>query len=332
MKIIKRNGSEAIFDIMKIITAVTKANNVVKEDERLTPMQIRRIAESVENSCLGMNRALSVEEIQDLVEHQIMAHGALRGRQAATSPTATPASLVRKSNTTDDKILSPDRVATTRRSSRKTPTKTRPSTPSSATIWRARFPKILTARMLLPQEIVDAHEAGIIHFHDADYFAQHMHNCDLVNLEDMLQNGTVISGTLIEKPHSFSTACNIATQIIAQVASNQYGGQSISLTHLAPFVDISRQKIRKTGPRRDPHARRGAVRGGDLQGRRGPSARRDPPRRPDHPVSGRHAHDHQRPGPVHHGLHVPRRGPERAGKARPRHHHRRDAQAALSRA
>ena len=170
--------------------------------------------------------------------------------------------------------------------------------------------------MLLPQDIVEAHNEGIIHFHDADYFAQHMHNCDLVNLEDMLQNGTVISGTLIEKPHSFSTACNIATQIIAQIASNQYGGQSISLTHLAPFVDVSRQKIRRTVLEEMQVLRRAAVGGDDLQGRRDPAARRDPPRRADHPVSGRHAHDHQRAGAVHHGLHVPRRGPERAGAAR----------------
>ena len=244
MKIIKRNGSEAIFDIMKIITAVTKANNVVKEDERLTPMQIRRIAESVENSCLGMNRALSVEEIQDLVEHQIMAHGAYEVAKQYITYRYTR-SLVRKSNTTDEKILSlieSNNEEVKQENSNKNPTVNAVQRDYMA----GEVSKDLTARMLLPKEIVDAHEAGIIHFHDADYFAQHMHNCDLVNLEDMLQNGTVISGTLIEKPHSFSTACNISTQIIAQIASNQYGGQSISLTHLAPFVDISRQKIRKT--------------------------------------------------------------------------------------
>ena len=244
MKIIKRNGSEAVFDIMKIITAVTKANNVVKEDEQLTPMQIRRIAESVENACLGMNRALSVEEIQDLVEHQIMAHGAYEvAKQYITSRYTR--SLVRKSNTTDEKILSlieSNNEEVKQENSNKNPTVNAVQRDYMA----GEVSKDLTARMLLPKEIVDAHEAGIIHFHDADYFAQHMHNCDLVNLEDMLQNGTVISGTLIEKPHSFSTACNISTQIIAQIASNQYGGQSISLTHLAPFVDISRQKIRKT--------------------------------------------------------------------------------------
>ena len=244
MKIIKRNGSEAVFDIMKIINAVTKANNVVKEDEQLTPMQIRRIAESVENSCLGMNRALSVEEIQDLVEHQIMAHGAYEVAKQYITYRYTR-SLVRKSNTTDEKILSlieSNNEEVKQENSNKNPTVNAVQRDYMA----GEVSKDLTARMLLPKEIVDAHEAGIIHFHDADYFAQHMHNCDLVNLEDMLQNGTVISGTLIEKPHSFSTACNISTQIIAQIASNQYGGQSISLTHLAPFVDISRQKIRKT--------------------------------------------------------------------------------------
>ncbi len=244
MKIIKRNGSEAVFDIMKIITAVTKANNVVKEDEQLTPMQIRRIAESVENSCLGMNRALSVEEIQDLVEHQIMAHGAYEVAKQYITYRYTR-SLVRKSNTTDEKILSlieSNNEEVKQENSNKNPTVNAVQRDYMA----GEVSKDLTARVLLPQDIVEAHNEGIIHFHDADYFAQHMHNCDLVNLEDMLQNGTVISGTLIEKPHSFSTACNIATQIIAQIASNQYGGQSISLTHLAPFVDISRQKIRKT--------------------------------------------------------------------------------------
>ena len=244
MKIIKRNGSEATFDLVKIIAAVTKANNVVAEDARMTPMQIRRIAESVENSCLSMNRALSVEEIQDLVEDQIMAHGAFEVAKNYITYRYTR-TLVRKSNTTDEKILSlieSNNEEVKQENSNKNPTVNAVQRDYMA----GEVSKDLTARMLLPKEIVDAHEAGIIHFHDADYFAQHMHNCDLVNLEDMLQNGTVISGTLIEKPHSFSTACNISTQIIAQIASNQYGGQSISLTHLAPFVDISRQKIRKT--------------------------------------------------------------------------------------
>ena len=243
MKIIKRNGSEVSFDIMKIISAVTKANNVVAADHRLSPMQIRRIAESVENSCTTMNRALNVEEIQDLVEHQIMAHGAYEVAKEYITYRYTR-TLVRKSNTTDDKILSlieSNNEEVKQENSNKNPTVNAVQRDYMA----GEVSKDLTARMLLPREIIEAHNAGIIHFHDADYFAQHMHNCDLVNLEDMLQNGTVISGTLIEKPHSFSTACNIATQIIAQIASNQYGGQSISLTHLAPFVDISRQKIRR---------------------------------------------------------------------------------------
>ena len=244
MKIIKRNGSEAVFDIMKIISAVTRANNVVEEADRLTPMQIRRIAESVENSCLSMNRALSVEEIQDLVEDQIMAHGAFEVAKNYITYRYTR-TLVRKSNTTDEKILSlieSNNEEVKQENSNKNPTVNAVQRDYMA----GEVSKDLTARVLLPQDIVEAHNEGIIHFHDADYFAQHMHNCDLVNLEDMLQNGTVISGTLIEKPHSFSTACNIATQIIAQIASNQYGGQSISLTHLAPFVDVSRKKIRRT--------------------------------------------------------------------------------------
>ena len=244
MKIIKRNGSEATFDLVKIIAAVTKANNVVAEEARMTPMQIRRIAESVENSCLSMNRALSVEEIQDLVEDQIMAHGAFEVAKNYITYRYTR-TLVRKSNTTDEKILSlieSNNEEVKQENSNKNPTVNAVQRDYMA----GEVSKDLTARVLLPQDIVEAHNEGIIHFHDADYFAQHMHNCDLVNLDDMLQNGTVISGTLIEKPHSFSTACNIATQIIAQVASNQYGGQSISLTHLAPFVDVSRQKIRRT--------------------------------------------------------------------------------------
>ena len=230
MKIIKRNGSEVSFDIMKIISAVTKANNVVAADHRLSPMQIRRIAESVENSCTTMNRALNVEEIQDLVEHQIMAHGAYEVAKEYITYRYTR-TLVRKSNTTDDKILSlieSNNEEVKQENSNKNPTVNAVQRDYMA----GEVSKDLTARMLLPREIIEAHNAGIIHFHDADYFAQHMHNC-------------VISGTLIEKPHSFSTACNIATQIIAQIASNQYGGQSISLTHLAPFVDISRQKIRR---------------------------------------------------------------------------------------
>ncbi len=243
MKIIKRNGSEVAFDIDKISIAITKANEVVDESERMTPTQIKRIAESVTLQCEKMNRAPSVEEIQDLVEKQIMAHGAFEVAKRYITYRYTR-SLVRKSNTTDDKILSLiecNNEEVKQENSNKNPTVNSVQRDYMA----GEVSKDITSRILLPQDIVEAHNSGIIHFHDTDYYAQHMHNCDLVNLEDMLQNGTVISGTMIEKPHSFSTACNIATQIIAQVASNQYGGQSISLTHLAPFVQISREKIRR---------------------------------------------------------------------------------------
>ena len=243
MKIIKRNGSEAVFDISKIIAAVTKANNVVAEDERLTQEKIFHIADVVKDNCARRPHAMSVEEIQDLVEDQIMAAGAYKvARKYITYRYVQ--SLRRTHNTTDDRILSLiecNNEEVKQENSNKNPTVNSVQRDYMA----GEISKDLTMRMLLPADIVKAHEEGIIHFHDADYYAQHMHNCDLVNLEDMLQNGTVISGTLIEKPHSFSTACNIATQIIAQVASNQYGGQSISLTHLAPFVDISRKKIRR---------------------------------------------------------------------------------------
>ncbi len=242
MLIIKRNGSEVTFDITKIIAAVTKANEVVDEAERMTPMQIRRIAESVELACQKTNRSMSVEEIQDLVEKQIMAHGAFEVAKRYITYRYTR-SLVRKSNTTDDKILS--LIECNNEEAKQENSNKNPTVNSVQRDYMAgEVSRDITNRILLPQDIVDAHNEGIIHFHDTDYYAQHMHNCDLVNLEDMLQNGTVISGTMIEKPHSFSTACNIATQIIAQVASNQYGGQSISLTHLAPFVQISRQRIR----------------------------------------------------------------------------------------
>ncbi len=243
MKIIKRNGSEMDFNIEKIELAVTKANAVVEESERMTPMQIKRIAQSVELSCQKMNRAMSVEEIQDLVEKQIMAHGAFEVAKRYITYRYTR-SLVRKSNTTDDKILS--LIECNNEEAKQENSNKNPTVNSVQRDYMAgEVSKDITSRILLPQDIVQAHNDGIIHFHDADYFAQHMHNCDLVNLEDMLQNGTVISGTMIEKPHSFSTACNIATQIIAQVASNQYGGQSISLAHLAPFVQISREKLRR---------------------------------------------------------------------------------------
>mgnify|MGYP002595905552 CR=1 FL=1 len=244
MKIIKRNGAEETFRIEKIIVAITKANNAAEDAERLTPLQIDRIAQAVAIRCEEMNRSLSVEEIQDLVEDQIMAHGAFEVAKRYITYRYTR-SLVRQSNTTDDRILSLiecNNEEVKQENANKNPT----INAVQRDYMAGEVSKDITRRILLPRDIVEAHEAGIIHFHDADYYAQHMHNCDLVNLEDMLQNGTVISGTLIEKPHSFSTACNIATQIIAQIASNQYGGQSISLTHLAPFVDVSRRKIRES--------------------------------------------------------------------------------------
>ena len=242
MRIIKRSGAEVDFDISKIISAIYKANAVVGEDDKLKKAQVDRIANTVENQCMSMNRAMSVEEIQDMVEDGIMRENAYEvARRYITYRYVQ--SIKRKQNTTDDKILALiecDNEEVKQENSNKNPT--------VASVQRdymaGEVSKDLTERILLDTEIVEAHKTGILHFHDADYFAQHMHNCDLVNLEDMLQKGTVISGTFIEKPHSFSTACNIATQIIAQVASSQYGGQSISLTHLAPFVDISRQKIR----------------------------------------------------------------------------------------
>mgnify|MGYP004510398369 FL=1 len=243
MRVIKRNGAEVEFDIVKIIAAVSKANDVAEEDARMTPVQIQRIAESVEISCQSLGRAPTVEEIQDFVEHQIMAHGAFEVAKRYITYRYNR-SLVRKSNTTDDKILS--LIECNNEEAKQENSNKNPVVNSTQRDYMAgEVSRDLTNRLLLPEDIVKAHEEGIIHFHDTDYYAQHMHNCDLVNLEDMLQNGTVITGTLIERPHSFATACNIATQIVAQVASNQYGGQSISLTHLAPFVDVSRQKIRK---------------------------------------------------------------------------------------
>ena len=242
MKIIKRNGAEVGFDITKIIIAITKANESVEEVDRMTPVQIQRIAESVDLQCQKMNRAPTVEEIQDMVEHYIMAHGAFEVAKHYITYRYTR-SLVRKSNTTDDKILS--LIECNNEEAKQENSNKNPVVNSTQRDYMAgEVSRDITNRILLPKDIVEAHNEGIIHFHDTDYYAQHMHNCDLVNLEDMLQNGTVITGTLIEKPHSFATACNIATQIVAQVASNQYGGQSISLTHLAPFVQVSRNKIR----------------------------------------------------------------------------------------
>ena len=243
MKIIKRNGSEAAFDITKIIVAVSKANKEIDERQRLTNEQIRTIAANVEGACVAMGRAASVEEIQDLVEKQIMGQGAFDVAKEYICYRYTR-SLARRANTTDNQILS--LIECNNEEVKQENANKNPTVNSVQRDYMAgEVSKDITRRILLPREIVEAHQQGIIHFHDMDYFAQHMHNCDLVNLEDMLQNGTVITGTLIEKPHSFSTACNIATQIVAQVASNQYGGQSISLAHLAPFVQISREKIRR---------------------------------------------------------------------------------------
>ena len=241
MKILKRNGSEETFDVTKIVNAIAKANAVVEEDHRLPAFMVRRIADKVEDACATCGHTVSVEEVQDMVEDQIMAAEAFEvARHYITYRYVQ--NIKRTRNTTDDKILSLiecNNEEDMQENSNKNPTVNSVQRDYMA----GEVSKDLTRRMLLPEDVVKAHEEGIIHFHDSDYFAQHIHNCDLVNLEDMLQNGTVISGTLIERPHSFSTACNIATQIIAQVASSQYGGQSISLTHLAPFVDVSRQKI-----------------------------------------------------------------------------------------
>ena len=243
MNIIKRNGTEVVFEAQKIANAVTKANNSVGENSRLTAEQIQKITDSVTETCKSMGHAPAVEEIQDLVERQIMAQGAFDVAKNYITYRYTR-SLVRRSNTTDQKILS--LIECCNEEVKQENSNKNPVVNSTQRDYMAgEVSRDITERLLLPPDIVEAHKEGIIHFHDSDYFAQHMHNCDLVNLEDMLQNGTVISGTLIERPHRFSTACNIATQIIAQVASNQYGGQSISLTHLAPFVDVSRKEIRK---------------------------------------------------------------------------------------
>ncbi len=243
MKIIKRSGQEAVFDEEKIVNAVRKANREVNEMARISEDDIRAIADSVTDECAHMGRSVSVEEVQDMVEDRLMDRKAfVLARKYITYRYSR--ALVRKANTTDAQILTLiecNNEEVKQENSNKNPTVNSVQRDYMA----GEVSKDLTRRLLLPEDIVTAHDQGLIHFHDADYFAQHMHNCDLVNLEDMLQNGTVISGTLIERPHSFSTACNIATQIIAQVASNQYGGQSISLTHLAPFVDVSRKKIRK---------------------------------------------------------------------------------------
>ncbi len=244
MKIIKRNGVEEPFDVSKIAAAITKANNTVEDSYKLTEVQILRISNAVVLSCEEMHRTPTVEEVQDFVEDHIMAHGAYEVAKNYITYRYTR-NLIRKSNTTDDKILS--LIECNNEEAKQENSNKNPVVNSTQRDYIAgEVSRDLTSRILLSKDVVDAHNEGIIHFHDADYFAQHMHNCDLVNLEDMLQNGTVITDTLIERPHSFSTACNIATQIIAQVASNQYGGQSISLTHLAPFVQVSREKIRRS--------------------------------------------------------------------------------------
>lgn len=243
MNIIKRNGAEELFNKDKIVMAISKANKEVEDEFRLSEKEIETIADSIEFTCGITGHAMHVEEIQDLVENYIMQYDAYELAKEYIKYRYRR-SLARRSNTTDDQILSLiecNNEEIKQENSNKNPT----IVSVQRDYMAGEVSKDLTHRILLPREIVEAHEEGIIHFHDADYFAQHIHNCDLVNLEDMLQNGTVISGTKIETPHSFSTACNIATQIVAQVASSQYGGQSISLAHLAPFVDISRQKIRK---------------------------------------------------------------------------------------
>ena len=243
MKIIKRNGAEAIFEPKKIYNAVTKANLAVEPKDRLSEEQISAITERVTNICSSLPGTPGVEDIQDLVEREIMSEGAFTLAKTYITYRYTH-ELVRRANTTDDRIMS-----LIERSNEEIKTENSNKNPTVNSVQRdymaGEVSKDITRRMLLDEDIVKAHDEGIIHFHDADYFAQHMHNCDLVNLKDMLENGTVISGTLIDTPKSFTTACNIAAQIIAQVASNQYGGQSISLTHLAPFVDVSRKKIRR---------------------------------------------------------------------------------------
>ena len=243
MRVIKRNGSEVSFDVSKIIDAIHGANDSVPQQFMMTPMQIRRIAEAVTIACDGLNRSPAVEEIQDMVEKEIMRHGAYEVAKEYITYRYNR-SLVRQSNTTDEKIMA--LIDRANEEAKQENSNKNPIINSTQRDYMAgEVSKDLTRRILLPEEIMDAHDAGIIHFHDSDYFAQREHNCDLINLEDMLQNGTIISETMIEKPHSFYTACNITTQIIAQVASNQYGGQSFSLAHLAPFVDVSRKKIRQ---------------------------------------------------------------------------------------
>ena len=335
MKIIKRNGTEVTFDPEKIANAVRKANNEVSEDNRLTEEQIDKITKKVTALANDLNRAVNVEEVQDFVENQIMNEKAFAVARKYITYRYTRA-LVRRANTTDAQILTLiecNNEEVKQENSNKNPTVNSVQRDYMA----GEVSKDLTRRILLPPDIVAAHDEGLIHFHDADYFAQHMHNCDLVNLEDMLQNGTVISGTFIEKPHSFSTACNIATQIIAQVASNQYGGQSISLTHLAPFVDVSRQKIR-----REVKEELAAVGSQDedainkIAEKRLREEIKKGIQTIQYQVVTLLTTNGQAPfvtvfmylGEARSEQHVPRRGAQRTGARRPCPHHRRDAQPA----
>ena len=285
MKIIKRSGKEMIFDGRKITAAIERANKEVSEKMRLSTSQIKDIEREVEDNCKSLTRAANVEEIQDMVENGIMGAGRYEVARKYITYRYKHA-LVRQANTTDDQILS--LIECSNEEVKQENSNKNPTVNSVQRDYMAgEVSRDLTRRFLLPDEVVRAHEEGIIHFHDSDYFAQHMHNCCLVNLEDMLQNGTVISETMIEKPHSFATACNIATQAIAQIASSQYGGQSITLSHLVPFVEVSRQRFRA-----------------DQQHRRDARPQGSQPRRSGDPVSGHHAHDDQRTGSVHHSVYV----------------------------
>ena len=323
INVIKRNGEEVSFDITKIVNAIAKANQEVDRIHQMNPYQIQAVADNIASEISRSSHAVNVEDIQDLVETGIME---MRGFEVAQKYVRYryKRNLARKTNTTDDGILAlinQSNEEVKQENSNKNPV----INSTQRDYMAGEVSKDLTRRILLPQEVVEAHEQGIIHFHDSDYFAQREHNCDLINLEDMLQNGTVISETMIEKPHSFFTACNVTTQIVAQVASNQYGGQSFTLSHLAPFVDVSRQKIRKavieerklceeslddTIIDRITESRRRAPPGGG-----------DPQRHPDHPVPADHTDDLQRAGTVRHCLHVPGRSARRPHARRPCRHH-----------
>ena len=318
MKIIKRNGSEEEFDRQKIKNAIAKANISDDGKAELTDRQIDYISLVIEDHCKELGHALSVEEIQELVETHIILQGAPETAKRYIRYRFTR-NLVRESNTTDNKILS--LIERNNEEAKQENSNKNPVINSTQRDYMAgEVSRDLSARILLPKDIVKAHQEGLIHFHDSDYYAQHMHNCDLVNLEDMLQNGTVITGTLIEKPHSFATACNIATQIVAQVASNQYGGQSISLAHLAPFVQTSREKIRKIV--KSEMESIGFEPNQEQLDKIVEDRLRDEIRRGVQTI-----HD-ERPGAVCDGLHVPRRSEERPGTPRSRDDHRGDAPSA----